>query len=275
MARDGEETQTGFEFAVASSAADLDIPAIARAAAAKALEKLGAREIESGEYSAVFTADAASELLSAFIASPASPFYGENIQKGRSLLAGRVGQTIGSPLFTLIDEPHSGLAPVFFDGDGIDTTPCTVVDRGVFTTVLHNMYSAAREKDSKSTGHASRGKSNVGTSFHNPKLTPGEGRLDNLIESAGQAGKPAILVSEMEGLHAGLNPVTGDFSLSAKGFRITDGSRGEALRNMVVSGNFYDLIMNLSAKAADARDVSMHALSSPSILVTGLSVSGK
>ena len=210
MASDGEETQTGAEFAVASDPERLNTEGVARIAAQRALEKLGSQEIDSGEYPVVLDNLTASEQLGAFVASPGSPFYGETIQKGRSMLAGRLGKEIGSQLFTVVDDPVRGLDPVFFDGDGAATQRLVLVDRGTFAAVVHTVYSAAREDGARTTAHASRSRSGVGTGLHHSYLESGEGTLELLLGRMGSG----ILVTEVEGLHAGLNSVTGDFSLS-------------------------------------------------------------
>lgn len=271
MAREGEETQTGSEFAVAATPDELDMEAAARIAATRALAKLGAREIDSGSYRVVFENISASELLGAFVASPVSPFYGENIQKGRSMLAGMLGERIGSELFTIADDPLRGLNPVFFDGDGVDATPLTLVNEGTFDSVVHTVYSAAREEGAATTGHASRSEGGVSTGLHHPYLENGSGSLDTLLETMGTG----LLVTEMAGLHAGLNPVTGDFSLSAKGFLVESGKRSYPVTNIVVAGNFFELATGLTAKAGDIRVDTRGGFDAPSILIEKLSVSGR
>jgi PmbA protein len=271
MARDGDETQTGSEFALAAGPDALDMEEAARTAARRAVAKLGAREIDSGEYPVVFDALSASELLGAFIASPVSPFFGENIQKGRSMLAGKLGTQIGSELFTVVDDPARGLSPEFFDGDGVSTRRLSLVDRGTFASVVHNVYSAAREDGAETTGHASRGRSGVGTGLHHPYLENGEGSLDELLAAMGSG----ILVTEVTGLHAGLNPVTGDFSLSAQGFLVEGGKRSHPVRNVVVAGNFFELASRLARKAGDLREDTRAGFDAPSVFVEKLSVSGR
>jgi PmbA protein len=187
------------------------------------------------------------------------------------MLAGKLGTRIGSELFSINDDPQSGLVPRYFDGDGVETRPAKLVDKGVFKTVVHNLYSAAREEGAETTGHGSRSKAGVGTALHAPVLEPGSGSLDDLLAKMGQG----ILVTEVEGLHAGLNPVTGDFSLSAKGFMIEDGKRAYPVRNMVAAGNFFQLAENLSAVAGDARKISLEPLNAPSIFLSRISISGK
>jgi PmbA protein len=271
MARDGEETQTGAEYVVAADPTALDSAEAARTAARRAIEKLGAREIDSGEYRVVFENLAASELLGAFIAAPGSPFYGETIQKGKSMLAGKLGTTIGSDLLTVIDDPTRGLNPTFFDGDGVATRRVAFVEQGTFVTVLHTIYSAARETGTRTTGHASRSRERVGTGLHSPCLENGNGALDGLLAEMNSG----ILITEVEGLHAGLNTVTGDFSLSAKGFMVEAGARSYPVRNVVVAGNFFELASRIVAKAGDLRENTRGGFDSPSVMIERMSVSGR
>jgi PmbA protein len=271
MAKDGDDTQVGAHVEVGTRFEEIDAEAIGREAARKALARVGAVEPASGTYKVVFHEEAATELLGAFIAGGGSPFFGENLQKGRSKLKGKLGEVIGSDLFTLVDDPMSGLAPRPFDGEGVPTSTLTFVTEGVFNAEIHNLYSATRG-GVKSTGHGSRGGSggSIATSLHNPYLPDGDASFEGLLALAGDG----ILVTDVEGLHAGLDPISGDFSLSAKGFEIKGGIKGGPLKNMVVAGNFYELAKALAGKAADRRALSHEPFSSPSILIDGLAVSG-
>jgi PmbA protein len=271
MATEGETTEIGSHVSVATDFKELDAAHIAKHAVQKALDRIGGTEPDSGSYSVVFDEEAATSLIGAFVAGGVSPFFGENIQKGRSKLDGRLGERIGSEAFTLIDDPMSGIAPRPFDGEGVATSRIAFVDAGVFSSVIHNLYSATRGA-STSTGHADRAgyRGGIGTALHNPYLTNGELSFDELIERTGEG----ILINSVEGLHSGLNPVSGDFSVGAKGFAIQKGRLGAPLKNMVVAGNFYELIDRIDAKASDRRIMVHEPFSSPSILVSDLSVSG-
>ena len=63
--------------------------------------------------------------------------------------------------------------------------------------------------------------------------------------------------------------------VGAKGFAISKDRLGSPLKNMVVAGNFYELITRIDAKASDRRILVHEPFSSPSILISDLSVSGK
>ncbi len=83
-----------------------------------------------------------------------------------------------------------------------------------------------------------------------------------------------ILITEVEGSHAGLDPITGDFSLSAKGYRVSHGNQGDPVRNFTIAGNFFEFINRISEKADDRRTDRMSAFSSPSLLISDVSISG-
>ena len=62
-----------------------------------------------------------------------------------------------------------------------------------------------------------------------------------------------VVITEVSGLHAGANPVSGDFSLLSKGYTIKDGQRDQPLERITVAGNFYELLKNIRAFASDLR----------------------
>ena len=270
MATEGDATEVGGHIMAAASFDEIDAVEIVSTAVEKALARLDSSEPESGVYTIVFDESAASDLIGAFVSGPSSPFLGENIQKGRSKLEDKLDARIGSDLFTIVDDPMTGIAPRPFDDEGLKTSTITIVDAGFFRAVIHNLYSATRGGAS-STGHGSRGgyRGGISTSLHNPYVPNGPMTQDELIHDTGKG----ILVTDVEGLHAGLNPISGDFSLSAKGFLIEGGERTRALKNMVVAGNFYELASNLSGTANDRKMNTHKSFSSPAIRIDELSVS--
>ncbi len=268
MASAGGETETGSYAQAASDFSGLDATLIVERAVEEALGKLGAREPESGSYRAIIENDAASSLLGAFM----SAISAEAIQKGKSRLVGKRGTRVASPLFSLIDNPNGpGVFHAAFDDEGVPASELAVFREGVFLEPLYTVYSARRENATPN-----------GRAFRRHPAEPPAAALINAYIPAGNATPEAleaelsdgILICSVEGLHAGLNPVSGDFSCSARGFRIRGGRRAEALRNFTVSGNFYDLIAGIEACGSDLRTDSMSRLRSPSLLVHSISVSG-
>ena len=81
----------------------------------------------------------------------------------------------------------------------------------------------------------------------------------------------------VSGLHAGVNPTSGDFSLLAKGFAIAGGQQGAPIERMVLSGNFFSLLTNVRAIASDLTFgiPSASCFGSPSLLADGLTVAAE
>ena len=264
---DGGELQTGFAFRMDVDAADVE--GCAKEAVEDALGKLGAAPVDSGCYRVVLKPFAMSDLFSAF----APMFSADQAQKGCSLLAGKEGERIASGLVSVYDDPFDPVAPRAFDGEG---TPClkkAVIENGVLKTLLHNLKTA-KKAGVVSTGNASRGSaaSAVGVSPTIFRLEPGEHSYEDLLKEL----KDGLVISELEGLHAGVDVVSGDFSLKAAGFLVKDGAILRPVSNITVAGNFVSLMKDVIAVGSDLRFGMPQGgyFASPSILVSGLTVAG-
>jgi PmbA protein len=115
-------------------------------------------------------------------------------------------------------------------------------------------------------------RSPVSAAVANAYIPDGESSLAGLFRNVGEG----IYVTDVQGLHAGLNPVSGDFSCAARGCLIHEGVKSQALRNFTISGNFYEIIRRLSGRANDRRkDDPMRRFSSPALFIEKLDISGK
>ena len=266
IAKDGNSTATGFKLAYGRKLRELDPEKLGQEAAADALSQLHAEPVASGEYRIIFRHDAMQSLLQTF----SGIFSAENAQQKMSLLAGREGEQIASPLVTITDDPlrEGGLASAPFDGEGSATRTKAVVENGVLKTLLHNRRTA-KKQGVETTGNARRaGRMHVApTNFY---IEPGSQSLDGLLERAGNG----LLITDLSGLHAGANPISGDFSLLAKGFVIRDGKQAEPVERVTVAGNFYQLLQAIEAVGSDL-DFPGSPIGSPSVDAGTLTVSGK
>lgn len=259
--------KTGYAVRVGTEAAKLG--ACAKAAVREGLEKFGASTVPSGEYRILLKNTAASDLLRAFM----PVFSADEAQKGCSLLAGREGQTVGSEKISIVDDPFHPVSPRAFDGEG---TPCRrkdVVENGVLKTLLHNLKTA-RKAGVKSTGNARRASaaSPVGigpTVFY---VVPGKSPYSALVKRL----KNGLVITSLEGLHAGLHPVSGDFSLKAEGFLVEDGRIVRPVSEITVAGNFLTLLQDTQAVGSDLKFPYAGAdyVASPSLLLRRLAVAG-
>ena len=112
---------------------------------------------------------------------------------------------------TIIDDPlkPGAINSETFDDDGVATYTKTVVENGVFNTFLHNLKTA-QFFGAKSTGNAI-GSCVGGINFH---IKEGTTSKEEMIASL----QEGLLITDLAGLHASLNPVSGDFSAQASGY---------------------------------------------------------
>ena len=269
VAKEDDRVATGSGFAFGRDFSALNAEKIAREAVEEALFYLNAAPVPSGTYRVIIDRRCMPDLLSTF----SNVFSADAAQKGMSLLAGREGETIAAPCVTLMDDPHraGGLASSGFDSEGVATQVKAVIENGKLTTLLHNLKTA-RKAGVKSTGNASRGSyaSPVGVSPSNFYFKPGDKTLAELMADMGSG----IVITEVSGLHAGANPISGDFSLLAKGYTVENGRKGQPVEQITVAGNFYTMLKNIRAVGSDL-EFPGSPVGSPSVDVGEMNIAGK
>ena len=268
VGRDGDSTTSGGDMVAGRKVRDMDPVAIGKSAAEKTLAMLHAAPVESGVYRTVIRYDAMRSLLGTFCGI----FSAENAQQKMSLLAGREGEKIAADCVTLMDDPllPGGFASCAFDAEGTACRTKAVIEQGVLKTLLHNRKTA-RKQGVETTGNASGGAgSAIRVSPTNFFFKPGDKDLDAMLEEMDDG----LLITEVGGLHAGANPISGDFSLIAKGFLIVNGKIDRPVEQITVAGNFYQLLKDIRAVGNDL-DFRGRGIGSPSVDVGVMNVAGK
>jgi len=251
----------------------IDTAALAKKAARDALAKLGADVAPTGNYPVVFSPEAMSSILNVF----SSMFSSEAAQKGLSRLSDKEGEVVAAEIVTLVDDPFhkDNPMPIPFDAEGSPTRRKNIIEKGQLKTLLYNLKTAA-VAGKTTTGNASKAgyDAPIGLRPFTMYLAGGELTEEQLLEKAGNG----VYISDLQGLHAGASPVTGDFSLQSAGFLIENGVKTTPVKGFTVAGNFYDLLKNITALADDVqlpKALGMTAFGAPTTLVEGLSVAGK
>ena len=225
-------------------------------------------DIPSGFYPVVLEKHAASALLRGFF----SLFSGEAAQKGLSLLGDKVGQAIAADCVNMVDDPLFAANPRPFDDEGVPSVRTAVVENGVLKTMLHNLKTAVKA-GCASTSNGGRGSaaSPVGVAPSNFMIVPGEKSYDQLLEDLGDG----LIIRDISGLHAGLNPISGDFSLLAGGWLQKDGKL-QPVEQITVAGNFFTLLKEVEEVGSDLwLGIPQGSIvASPSLKIRGLMVSG-
>ena len=269
---DGKEMSNDFQIKL-GKLDEIDTDTLTKKAADEAVLKMGGDVAPTGNYPVVFSPGAMASLLGVY----SSIFSSEAAQKGLSKLSGREGEQVAASCVTIVDDPFhkDNPMPMNFDAEGSPTHCKNVVENGVFKTLLYNLKTAA-VAGKKTTGNASKAgyDASVGVRPFTMYLAGGELTEEEVFAKAGEG----VYITDLNGLHAGANPISGDFSLQSAGFMIKDGKKAEYVKSFTVAGNFYDLLKNIDCVASNVelpRAMGMTAFGSPSVLVDGLSVAGK
>ena len=235
--------------------------------------QLGGDVAPTGQYPVVFSPEAMCSLLQVF----ASIFSSEAAQKGLSQLSSKEGSVIAAPIVTLVDDPFhkDNPEPINFDAEGSPTHKKNVIEKGTLNTLLYNLKTAA-VAGKKTTGNASKAGYSADVAVRPFTMYLDNG--DKTVEELYNLAEGGVCITDLQGLHSGANPISGDFSLQSSGFMLKDGKRAEYVKSFTVAGNFYDVLKNIEAIADDCQlpmAMGMTTFGSPSVLVNGLTIAGK
>ena len=267
LATDGDETKMGYGVSVGREPADVDLDEAAGDAADRATRLLGAVQPASGTVTLVLEPQMAATLLGVV----AGTLNGESVLKGRSPFADRVGEPIASPLVTLVDDPTdaASLGADSHDGEGLATRRIPLIEGGTLRGFLHNTMTG-RRAGVPSTASAVRGfRSTPGVGAQALAITPGDGTLDELIAAVDHG----VLVQSMTGLHSGVNPVSGDFSVGVEGLMVRRGARAEPIREATVASTLQRLLLDVAAVGGE-REWTPGGTGAATLVIPGVTLSG-
>ena len=244
----GESLMTGLGVGLGRDPDSLDPAAIGGEAAARAAALAGARQPESRRCPVVFDAFVAASFVG-FIGGMLSA---EAVQRGRSLFAGREGEEIAPPLLRVADDgtDPGGFASAPFDGEGSPHRRTPLIEDGRLGTFLFDARTA-RKAGRTTTGNAARAsyRSPPSVGPTNLVVEAGDETLEALVERAGSG----VYVSDVAGLHSGVNPVSGTFSVGATGRLIEGGELGTPIREMTIASDLVSMLRSVQAVGSEVR----------------------
>jgi len=268
MATDGDQTQTGYGYSVARRPGDLDVAKAAADAANRATRLLGARKPASRHLTVFFDPIVTASLLGLL----SRALSGDAVLKGRSMFADRLGEAVGAPSLTLVDDPTDPKAygAGRYDAEGLATRPNLLLDGGVVAGFLHNSYTG-RRSGTASTGSAVRGgfKGTPGVGSRALGLAPGDRTQEQLLAEFGEG----VLVQSVTGMHSGSSPVSGDFSVGIEGLMVRNGAAAEPVREATVASTLQRMLHDVAAVGADLEWLPGSA-AGVTLVVTDMSLSG-
>lgn len=267
VATEGAERQIGYHGEGSRQLSDLDARRIGTRAAQRAVEKLGAKPFPTQKLPVVLDPWMAMSLLGAI--SPL--FSADNVLKGRSLFAGKIGTRVASECITIIDDARrtGGLRSAPFDGEGIRTTRQTLVENGTLRGYLMNQKTATK-MGTTSTGNARRG-SYASPSRIGPSNFYVEAGMDDPQDMVKRLDR-ALSITSLLNLHT-IDPVSGEFSLGATGTYLETGAPQYPVQGITIAGNLTQLLSAITGVGTDLV-FGPSGIGSPTLVISELSIGG-
>lgn len=174
-----------------------------------------------------------------------SGFNGRTVLQGASPLVGKLGERLLDERLSLRDDPTIPYAPGsrMCDDEGVPSRNLVLVDKGVITTFLYDLQTAA-QAGTESTGSAQRGLSTL-PSPASSLITVGTGdaKYQDMIRDM----RSGLVVEQLLGAGQS-NVLGGEFNANVLlGFRVEEGRVTGRVKNTVISGNVYTVLKNIQA----------------------------
>ena len=252
IARDGSDVTPGCFEMDTRRCYGIDPIHVGTEAARQAVCSLKAKKMESGVFPVIFTQAAFRSLLYNTVINAVKADY---VQRERSAFKDKIGETVASDLVTVCDDGllEGGLSTSKFDGEGVPCQKTEVIKKGVLKNFLYDNYSANKE-GVQSTGNASRSGNTSYSSTpvleaSNFVFNSGNQSPDHLIGEI----QDGLIVYGVQGAHSS-NPESGEFSVVATPvWKIQNGTVTHALRDVMITGVFFDVLKNISGLGNNMR----------------------
>lgn len=246
IAGEANDTHTGVGFSAGRALSDLDPAEACADAASRATRMLGARKPSSGRVAVVLDNRVTTVLLSIL----SGTLSGEAVAKGRSLFADRVGEEVAASSLTLSDDPtnESAYGASTHDSEGLACRRNVPIEDGVLRGFLYDTYAANRAGVSSTASAVRAGfKGTPGVGCRAVSLSPGGLDQQEMIAAVGEG----LFVQSVTGVHSGVNPISGDFSVGAEGLMIRAGALAEPVREATIASTIQKMLLNVIHVGSD------------------------
>ena len=220
-----------------------DAFALAEKAANTAIKLLSAKTPKAGTYPVILD----QELAGVFIHEAVGhAVEADHVLEGNSILSGKIGEQIASPLITVYDDPslhEYGYYP--FDDEGAESKRTTLIQNGVLKSFIHSRETAGK-LGGESRNSRAQGYSRPVIRMSNTFIAPAGMKFDEMLAEL----KDGIYLKGSRG--GQVNPGEGVFQFNAeRGFIVKNGELTTSLRDVSLSGNTLEILNNVSAVGND------------------------
>lgn len=266
LVKDGDDTKSYGDIFLDNDPAKFDLESFAKSIVEGAISLLhGAPVGKAHKTKVVFNQDTVSSLVNALLGNLSA----EEVQKHTSLFEGKLNQDVLSKKITIEEKPlEKNCFFQYFDDEGVACVNKKVISRGKLLTYFYNLETAAKDGVDP-TGNAARMGGKMGISFNNIVMKPGKLSEEELFAKV----KDGVYITELNGLHAGLDATSGDFSLQSAGYLIKDGKKAGPLALFTIAGNLFKVFNDVIAVGNNSK-LTLSSTNVPSIAVKNLKISG-
>jgi TldD protein len=250
VAKDGEVLESGFEALRGTDGFEIftdgAVDDLARIAARRAAQNVGADPAPAGTFMVVLSSSAGGTLIHE---SVGHGLEADLNLKALSVYSGRIGQKVASELITVVDD---GTVPgrrgsQAMDDEGTPTERTVLIERGTLRTYMSDRKHAAKLGIERS-GNARRESYRhlPICRMRNTMIVPGTSDPDEIVRSV----KDGILVAKMGG--GQVDVVSGNFAFEiSECYRIRDGKIAEPLRGATLVGQGPKLMGEIDMVGSD------------------------
>jgi PmbA protein len=224
---------------------------------------------QTGKFKVIIHPQAYSQLFNFTLLKGVS---GDSVARGKSMIADKIGDTIASEIFTLVDNglhPTSAVTSIA-DDEGVPRQRTPIIENGVLRSFLWDTY-WANKMDLKSTGNAKRNMRQGLVEIDPTTLViePGTREIEDIISEIDHG----YYIQNVQGAHSS-NPESGDFSVVGNpAILIKDGKLVGGIDGLMISGNIFDLLKNVIEIAKTT--IPLFSWVGPEIVVKNIDVVAK
>ena len=177
------------------------------------------------------------------------PLETEAVRRGASPFCNKLGEAIGQPCLTAIDDGTLGgvWGSLKYDDEGTPTQRTTLIENGILKTYMSDRV-GAKEVGVALTGSARRESYKYApvSRMRNTFIAPGKDSLESMIASVDEG----LYAARMAG--GSVNPATGEFNFAVdEGYVIRNGKICELVRGATLIGKGHEIMPRISMVGSD------------------------
>ncbi len=206
--------------------------------------QLHAKAPKAGNFPVVL----APEALGVFVHEAFGHLAEADLVVAGSVLRGKKGQQVASPLVTIVDDPgiEDGFGTIRFDDEGVKTARAVIVEKGIHKQVMTDrLHATMLGEPPTGNARAESYRYQPLVRMRNTVMLPGEHSVDEVFEGI----KFGYYVVSTGG---GQTNLDGSFQVGIEeAYEIVNGEIGSPVRGLSIAGNTLDTLRKIDRVAKD------------------------